>query len=191
MAAHTTKESVANYLSVAEESIADEWIVQVSAFIDAWRGDLYPPAPEEFTETLDGDGGRMLFLDHLQVDSVTSVTMDGDALDTGQYYVKNGSTLVRTQPEGAVVPYYTWNHGLDNIEVVGMTKSYGDLLEGTANAIIAYFHARNKLDGLLRVYPRRIREFTEGGGAITGHDALEETIVLLLKAYLPRPSLVR
>lgn len=191
MGVYSSKESVANYIGVSVDSIADEWIVQVSALIDAWRGDLYPPAAVEVTETLDGTGSRKLFLRHVQIDSITSVTVDGDVIDSAEYYLENGSVVVRTQPYGSYVPLNVWREGFGNVAVVAKTQKFPELLESTTNAIIQYFHARVKLDGLLRVYPRRIREFTEGGGAVTGHDALEETIFKLLQLYLPRPSLVR
>lgn len=104
-------------LELYQSGDADAIVRQAQDFIRAYCGWHVAPALTE-TLTLDGNGGRHLWLPSLKVNSITSVTHCGDLLDSDDYdWSESGYLELRCgcwthRPRQIVVEL---NHGFDDI----------------------------------------------------------------------------
>ena len=182
---YATATEVAEFAGTDESLVKDSQLTVITAIIDQWRGENYVPegTTVSFEEILCGDGAsQYLFLRHVQAVSIESIFEDLVELDTEDYLLEPYG-VVRKLRE---VTWLPWSYGTDNIVVQGTSQTFHEVLKAATCMIWQLFHTRNKLGGLIRTYPGRLREYTDGGGAITGYDSLELAIIDVLKLLLPK-----
>lgn len=183
--AYATVEEVAGFTNASVDAVKDVQLESIATIIDNWRGGLYPENPQVITERHSGTGtSKSIFLDNVQIDSITSVKESEDVVDAANYELMYDGMVRR-------IDGYCWRFGDMNIVVTAETRAYPDTLRSATCQIWQLFYTRNKLGGLIRTYPGRIREYTDGGGAVTGYDSLERAIKDVLETTLPRLGVLR
>lgn len=110
-----------------EGSLDDDDLALIAT--DAACGHLRKLTGQTFNENetvvnLDGSGTRSLLLPQTPVDEISSVLIDGEAIDPGDYIVTDAGVLRRTFLDGRVAPRWSagWARGQMNVEV---TYSHG------------------------------------------------------------------
>ncbi len=93
-------DAISTLLSASEQLLKDNFGIYI--------------AQDTITETLDGNGKKYLYLSYKPV-TVTSVTIDGDVVDSSTYYVKDNKIRFDS----------TITSGYENVEVV-YTVGYAD-----------------------------------------------------------------
>lgn len=122
---YCTKSEVAAMSGLAESVFDDSWSQMAEEYIDEYTGETYTGSTA-YTESLDGDGiSDTMILKHTPVISVTSVSIDGVALQSSDYKVYESGYIRLVSTTGSA---------LDKA-----TGSVGSVFpEGQQNVVIVY-----------------------------------------------------
>jgi len=108
---YCTKSEVAGFSGLAESTFADAWSQMVEEYIDEYTGESYSGAAT-YTESVDGDGiNDTIILSHTPIISVTSVSIDGVALQSTDYKVYNSGYIKLVSSVGSAIDRATGTAG--------------------------------------------------------------------------------
>lgn len=99
---YCTKGDVAGFSGLNEEKIDDAWSEMVEDLIDEYTGTTYAGA-STYTESYDGDGTDTIHLEHTPISSVTSVSVDGVALQSSEYKVYESGFIRLVSSTGSAI----------------------------------------------------------------------------------------
>jgi len=82
---YCTKNEVSAFSGLAESTLDDSWSQMVEGLIDEYTGETYGTSTS-YTESFDGDGvNDTILLSHTPASSITSLSIDGVALQSTSY----------------------------------------------------------------------------------------------------------
>jgi hypothetical protein len=92
---YTSKTKVATYLGVDADKIQDDWIEWATYYIDLYCNCIFREKTVTEKYDINKSGQSVLFLDNFPVVSVTSVTNDGELMDTDDYLIYNEEGIIK------------------------------------------------------------------------------------------------
>jgi len=92
---YTSKTKVATYLGVAADKIKDDWIECATYYIDLYCNCIFREKTVTEKYDINKAGQSVLFLDHFPIVSVTSITNDGEVMDTDDYLIYNEEGIIK------------------------------------------------------------------------------------------------
>lgn len=113
------------------------------------------------TDTLDGEGTDTLLLSRSDVNTLTSVTVDGTVVDKTLFVVRHG--VLRYKLAGSSATFYTFPVGVGNVVVVytaGLSSPPGDIKDAVMQATRDRLLTQADANG---IDPRRTSMTTEYG----------------------------
>jgi hypothetical protein len=92
---YTSKTKVATYLGVDADKIQDDWIEWATYYIDLYCNCIFREKTVTEKYDINKSGQSVLFLDHFPIVSVTSITNDGEVMDTDDYLIYNEEGIIK------------------------------------------------------------------------------------------------
>jgi hypothetical protein len=92
---YTSKSKVATYLGVDADKIQDDWIEWATYYIDLYCNCIFREKTVTEKYDINKSGQSVLFLDHFPIVSVTSITNDGEVMDTDDYLIYNEEGIIK------------------------------------------------------------------------------------------------
>lgn len=156
----TSVENVKQYLGLDAGNTKDDALLArlvsaASSFFLRLTGCNFPSASQ--TETRSGDGGSVMLLRQRPVSSVSSVTIDGEAIPQRPSLSDSGYVLTDYREGELTLVGYSFSRGVGNVTIVytgGIAVVPGEVEQAVIELVAWNYKARDRIGIANRVLPQ-------------------------------------
>jgi hypothetical protein len=125
---YTSKSKVATYLGVDADKIQDDWIEWATYYIDLYCNYIFREKTVTEKYDINKSGQSVLFLDNFPVVSVTTITNDGELMDSDDYLIYEGEGIIKLADD-----------------FVGNIYNVGAFVYGRQKVVVTYKYGRSSV----------------------------------------------